>query len=88
MERACVRIENIKIENFKNVKMGQISLKNNRKNYKASILGIYGQNGSGKTALIDAIMLLKLALCGNSIPSEYADYINVDGKYATISYFI
>jgi AAA15 family ATPase/GTPase len=86
MERACVRIENIKIENFKNVKMGQISLKNNRKNYKASILGIYGQNGSGKTALIDAIMLLKLALCGNSIPSEYADYINVDGKYATMKY--
>ena len=59
----CTRIEKIEIENFKNVKYGQVVLKNNRKDYKASILGIYGQNGSGKTALIDAIKLLKLAFC-------------------------
>lgn len=64
----CTRIEKIEIENFKNVKYGQVVLKNNRKDYKASILGIYGQNGSGKTALIDAIKFLKLAFCGQVIP--------------------
>ena len=50
-----VRIENITIENFKNVEKGYLDLENRRKNYQASIVGIYGQNGSGKTALIDAL---------------------------------
>ncbi len=86
MEQGRVRIERIEIENFKNVKKGQISLKNNRKNYKSSILGIYGQNGSGKTALIDAIMLLKLAFCGQSVHPQYADYIHVEAESAKLKF--
>ena len=86
MKQGRVRIERMEIENFKNVKKGQISLKNNRKNYKSSILGIYGQNGSGKTALIDAIMLLKLALCGQSVPPQYADYIHVEAESAKLKF--
>ena len=49
-------------------------------------MGLYGQNGSGKTALIDAIHLLKFALCGKAIPKKYADYINVEAEYATLKY--
>ena len=86
MANRTVRIVGITIENFKNVTKGSLSFENKRKEYKASILGLYGQNGSGKTALIDAIQLLKFALCGQNIPQKYADYINVDSDYATLKY--
>jgi len=86
MENRSVRVENITIENFKNVKKGSIDLENKRKDYKASIVGIYGQNGSGKTALIDALALLKLVLCGQQVPIKYADYINIDAESSKLSY--
>ena len=86
MSNKMVRITNITINNFKNVKNGIIDFANKRKDYKASILGLYGQNGSGKTALIDAIQLLKYALCGKQIPDKYMDYINVDADSATLSF--
>lgn len=86
MENGYVRIEKIEIENFKNVKKGHVTLKNTRKNYKSSILGIYGQNGSGKTALIDALSLLKYALCGRKVPEEFADYINVESDHARLKF--
>ena len=81
-----VRITNVAIKNFKNVNFGELSFVNNRKNFKASILGIYGQNGSGKTALIDVLELLKYALCAMKIPDKFADFINVDSDSAEISY--
>ena len=86
MMNRSVRIVNISLENFKNVRKGSICLENKRKDYKASILGLYGQNGSGKTALIDAIALLKYILCGQQIPTKYADYINVDAQTAKLNF--
>lgn len=86
MANRIVRIERISIDDFKNVTQGTLDFENKRKEYKASVLGLYGQNGSGKTALIDAIQLLKFALCGKAIPNKYADYINVDAEYATLKY--
>lgn len=81
-----VRLESIFIENFKNVKSGQLSFVNNRKNFRTSILGLYGQNGSGKTALIDAIELLQQALKGQPVPDNFADYINVEAGCAVLHY--
>lgn len=86
MADRMVRIEKITIENFKNVAYGTVDFENKRKEFCASILGMYGQNGSGKTALIDAIKLLKFALRGKSVPQKYADYIKVDEEYATLKY--
>ena len=57
MASRMVRIESVTIENFKNVSKGTLNFENKHKKYKSSILGLYGQNGSGKTALIDAIQL-------------------------------
>ena len=85
MDKKFVRITGIAISNFKNVASGKISLKNDQENYKASVLGVYGQNGSGKTALIDALELLKHVLGGSSIPNRYADYVSVDAETAQIS---
>ncbi|MBS6195965.1 MAG: ATP-binding protein [Clostridiales bacterium] len=86
MEEHLVRIENITIENFKNVRYGTLDLVNRRKNYRASIIGLYGQNGSGKTALIDALQVLKFALCGKAIPEKYADYIHVEEENAVLKF--
>jgi len=81
-----VRLESISIENFKNIESGRLSFSNNRKPFRTSILGLYGQNGSGKTALIDAIELLQLALKGLPIPMKFADYINIEAGFAELHY--
>lgn len=86
MNDTIVRIERVEINNFKNVGYGRLDFENSKKGYKASILGLYGQNGSGKTALIDALELLRLSLSGKAIPTRFADYINVNSEYATLKY--
>ncbi len=84
MNIGSVRIVSTTISNFKNVINGSLSFENMRKEYKASVLGLYGQNGSGKTALIDALELLKYALCGKTIPHKFADFINVNSEASTL----
>ena len=77
MKNTIVRIKGVEITNFKNVNFGYLDFKTSKNKNNASILGLYGQNDSGKTALIDALELLKLLLCGKQVPSYFADYINV-----------
>lgn len=86
MNDTIVRIVSATIQNFKNVNNGTIRFDNPRKSYDASILGLYGQNGSGKTALIDAFNLLKINLCGQPIPAHYADFINIDAERANLQF--
>ena len=82
MNDSIVRLIDFRIQNFKNVENGVLNLINKRKNFNSSILGLYGQNGSGKTALIDSLCILKLLLCGQPVPDTYADYINVNSENA------
>lgn len=86
MDRTSVRIISIEIKNFKNVVCGRLNLENAREGYQASVLGLYGQNGSGKTALIDVLELLKFLLTGKAVPQRFTDYINVDSEAAVIKY--
>lgn len=86
MNSPIVRIVGINIQNFKNVINGSLSLENPRKDYKASVVGIYGQNGSGKTAVIEAVDLLSYLLSGRPIPSEFAECISVGSSEATLSF--
>lgn len=71
------RLSRIEIYNFKNIKRAELDFKN-------SMLGLYGQNGSGKTALIDVLDLVKTILCGHSVSSDFSDLIYVDAEYSRI----
>jgi AAA15 family ATPase/GTPase len=79
MYKTIVRVQQVELVNFKNVENGTIMfpsyMKQDYLNKKAEIVGIYGQNGSGKTALVDAMWILKLALTGKKLPSDTGDYI-------------
>lgn len=86
MNNMKVRITSIEITHFKNVGHGIISLVNQEEKYKASVLGLYGQNGSGKSALIDALNVLKCALCGVAIPGKYAEYVSVEASYSVFRF--
>lgn len=54
-----MRFESITIEHFKNVGYGKIQFENPSFEDGPSILGIYGENGSGKTAVIDCIRIFQ-----------------------------
>ena len=69
----CIfRFLSIEIQNVKNIGNGKLSVngfteKKGWSGYnceKADVLGIYGQNGSGKTSVIDALIILKLLISG------------------------
>lgn len=51
---------------------------------KAEILGIYGQNGSGKTAIVDALYFLKKVMIGDDLDQSLEDYMNMDSDTAEI----
>ncbi len=78
-ELPTVRIHSIVLENFKSVEYGKIDTACSKKfvpqDTQSDILGIYGQNGSGKTSLIEALSIFKYLAMGESIPDEYADCI-------------
>ena len=89
MKNATVILKRILLENFKNVKRGEIPLVRKDEN-GACIAGIYGQNGSGKTAIIEALVMLKHCLMGYPLEpgdgSYIASCINVDSESARLEF--
>lgn len=73
-----VRLEKVEIHHFKNVKYGMLDMSKSASDDQASITGLFGQNGSGKTALLEAIELLRYVLSGQVIPQKFTDYVQVD----------
>jgi len=62
---AIIKIKKIKIQNLRNVRHGEIVLAVNFETFfKANVVGLYGQNGSGKTTIVDAFGLLKALISG------------------------
>lgn len=81
-----VRITYVELWNFKNVRHGSINLLLQPEGFKSSVLGIFGQNGSGKTAFIDSLNILKQALSGRILDNQYAGYIMYGAECAVLSF--
>ena len=88
MEGLVVRLSSLTLENIKNVKNGTIFMPMAHGKSQtlggAEILGIYGQNGSGKTAVVDALYFLQQIMIGQEIDQSISDYIDVDANHAGI----
>ena len=86
----AVRIKKAILKDFKNVEYGEITFNCGRQfvpyNTEADIMGIYGQNGSGKTSLIEALAILKDLMAGERVHSVYADCITVGKNHAELEF--
>lgn len=86
--QSSMYISSITIRNIKNVTYGHVDLSSSKHVTGANIMGIYGQNGSGKTVFIEAIHILKCLLLGQKIPEEYNNWISVDEEKGALSFEI
>ncbi|MFJ7952882.1 AAA family ATPase [Lysinibacillus sp. NPDC096418] len=60
-----VKIKKVTVHNLKNVRNGEITLSADFDSFlKSNVVGLYGQNGSGKTTMVDAFNLLKTLISG------------------------
>ena len=84
MNNPIVRLSSLTLENIKNVKKGTVCVPMTGIT-KAGVLGIYGQNGSGKTAIIDALYFLHQIMIGSELGPEIADYLDSGSDHAEIS---
>lgn len=82
----ALRLTRIELNHFKNVSHGEVVLESDKRSIDARTLVFYGQNGSGKTAVIEALKVLKLALSGRPIPNYYAHLIENGEERAQLGY--
>ena len=68
-------LKSVELSNVKNVEYGKIDFPSSPTGSR--IMGIYGQNGSGKTAVVDVLACLRDLLCGYSLRSRSADLVGV-----------
>ena len=91
MEIKQARFTRIVLQNFRNIEYGDISFPNSGGNdlitENASLLGIYGQNGSGKTSLLSAIRIFHDLVLGETIIFE-EECINKNADEAKIDYYV
>lgn len=81
-----VRLTAITLENFKNVLHGTVRLSHPRQRQPGSVLGLFGQNGSGKTALLNAIGILRQCLAGAALPESLCDSVTAGKDFARLAF--
>lgn len=82
-----VRILEITLKNYKNVSHGTVEVSDisNIEDEKGNILGIYGQNGSGKTSIINSIRIIKNLFSGKTLPKDINEQIMFGKEEAEIN---
>ena len=81
---SIIKLRSITLEDFKSVDYGKIDISPNEEG-GADILGIYGQNGSGKTALIEAMAIVKHLMSGAAVPNVYSDCVSSASGVSRVS---
>lgn len=90
-----IRLTRIELDGVKNIHHGAIDLCRPGRNGDgraddevSSVTGIYGQNGSGKTSVIEAIQVLRLLMVGEGLKGERAGILvnraSGAGSHATL----
>ncbi|MCH3909768.1 MAG: ATP-binding protein [Bacilli bacterium] len=85
-----VRLQKLSLHNIKNVVGGSISFPSKDKPESlaenADVIGVYGQNGSGKTALVESLRILKAMLSGSPVNGNVANDIRQGQEKAAMSF--
>ncbi|RGB56815.1 ATP-binding protein [Absiella sp. AM09-50] len=91
-----VRIEQIEINGIKNILHGEVAFQEYSEILKGDfddirstfhpVLGIYGQNGSGKSAVLETTKILKTIMSGECLPKNIDQYINNEKHEANLIY--
>lgn len=83
-----VRICSIDIENIKNVLGGSIAMPHRVAGFnpdEGELLGIYGQNGTGKTAVVNALSLVQTLICGAGLTKDTTDWMTYGESKSSVS---
>ena len=87
MMKSVIYLNKISIKNLKNVYNGSIVFnKEYNKESLKHITGIYGQNGSGKTSIIDALVLLKNLMLGKRLSNNFLYLISADKENMVLDF--
>lgn len=87
MDNRIVKLKGLELENFKNVKYGKIDFREDKESGRISnILGIYGQNGSGKTSIINALYIFRMVISGQKLNPNFCNFISCDKNSAALTF--
>ena len=78
-----IRLKRLVLDNMRNISHGVLDFDDLP--VGGSVTGIYGQNGSGKTTVIDAIGILRSLLSGGTLPDTAGDVVNANAGSATLT---
>lgn len=88
MGESIVRINRLTLTNFKNVRYGVVDMPAASEKElfceTADVLGVYGQNGSGKTSIVEALRFIKTLLSGQELAKDTPAYISQDAQVCKI----